>query len=230
VLAFNPKAIVARGAPVLCIDTCSLLDIMRDPTRDEMKPHERKAAIDLLDPLEKGDLVCLIAEQVDREFNEHAPTVQDEAMTAIRKLRERVERVNQIHNTLLPAISISLTHLEALVAPTLQIVQRWRNASVLVPRTTDALTRAMERVNRNVSPARKGKDSVKDCLVLESYLGAMADLRSAGLPANAVFLSSNRKEYLGETNVLKTDLQPDFAQTNMAYATNMGQAKVTLGF
>lgn len=229
-LAFDPKAIVARGVPVLCIDTCSVLDIMRDPTRDETKPHERKAAIDLLDRLEKGDLVCLIAEQVELEFNEHDLTVQDEAARAIRKLREKVERVNQIHGTFLPAISISLTHLDGLVAPARQTVQRWLNASMLVPGSTDALIRAMDRVNRNVSPARKGKDSVKDCLVLETYLGAMDDLRGAGLPATAVFLSSNGKEYLGETNVLKTDLQADFTRTNMAYATNMGQAKVTLGF
>ncbi|SMF53147.1 hypothetical protein SAMN06265365_1182 [Tistlia consotensis] len=215
---------------MLCIDTCSVLDIMRDPTRDELKPHERKAAIDLLDRLENGDLVCLIAEQVELEFNEHDQTVQDEARRAIRKLREKVERVNQIYGTFLPAISISLTHLDALVAPARQIVQRWLNASTLVPGSTDALIRAMDRVNRNVAPARKGKDSVKDCLVLETYLGAMADLRGAGLPATAVFLSSNSKEYLGETNVLKTDLQADFARMNMAYATNMAQAKVTLGF
>jgi predicted metalloprotease with PDZ domain len=33
-------AIVAAGAPILCIDTCSLLDIVRDPRRESVRPHE----------------------------------------------------------------------------------------------------------------------------------------------------------------------------------------------
>lgn len=229
-LVFDPTAIVVRSVPVLCIDTCSVLDIMRDPTRDETKPHERKAAIDLLDRLETGDLVCLIAEQVELEFKEHDLPVQEEATKAIQKLQERVDRANQVHGAFLSPISISLTHLDAMVASARQIVQRWLNASVSAPGSTDALRCAMDRVNRNISPARKGKDSVKDCLVLETYLEAMTSLRTAGLPATAVFLSSNSKEYLGETMVLKNDLQLDFFRTNMVYAANMAQAKVTLGF
>lgn len=215
---------------MLCIDTCSILDIMRDPTRDEMKPHERKAAIDLLDRLEKGDLTCLMAEQVDLEFGEHDQRIQGEATKAIQKLRERVERVNQVYGIFLPPIGVSLTHLDALVAPARQIIQRWLDASMLVPGSADSLCRAMNRVNRNISPSRKGKDSIKDCLVLETYLGAMELLRSAGLLATAVFLSSNSNEYLSETKVLKTDLQSDFARTRLDYAVNMGQAKHSLGF
>lgn len=229
-LAFDPQGIVVRGVPVLCIDTCSILDIMRDPTRDETKPYERKVAIDLLDRLEKGDLVCLIAEQVELEFNEHNQGIQDEAARAIQKLREKIERVNQIHGTFLAPTAISLTHLDALVAPARKVVQRWLDASMLVSGSTDALVRAMDRVNRNIAPARRGKDSVKDCLVLETYLGEMDGLRASGFTASAVFLSSNRKEYLGESNVLKADLQADFARTNMTYGTNMAQAKAALGF
>lgn len=215
---------------MLCIDTCSVLDIIRDPTRDDMKLHERRAAIDLLNRLEQRELVCLIAEQVELEFNEHDLPVQEAATKAIQRLQQMVDRANQIHGAFLSPISVSLTHLDAIVGSARQIVQRWLNASILVPGSADALLRAMGRVNRNMSPARKGKDSVKDCLILETYLEAITSLRDAGLPSTAVFLSSNKAEYLGETKVLKNDLQPDFTRINMSYAVNMAQATSLLGF
>jgi hypothetical protein len=230
VLAFDPITIAASGVPVLCIDTCSLIDIMRDPTRHDMRPHERKAAVGLLNRLENGEFTCLVAEQVRLEFSDNDIAIQDEAANAIRKLRERVDRVNEIHGTFLPPVALNLSHLDSLVAPSRKIVQRWLDASVMVPDTDAAAIRALARVNLNMAPARKGKDSMKDCVVLETCLGAMDGLRKAALPATAVFLSANIREYLTETKVLKAELQLEFAARNMSYASNMAQAKAALGF
>jgi hypothetical protein len=44
VTAMSPQdvaRIASLGLPVLCTDTCSVLDIMRDPTRDSARAHER---------------------------------------------------------------------------------------------------------------------------------------------------------------------------------------------
>jgi hypothetical protein len=227
---FNPGAVAALSVPVLCIDTCSLLDIMRDPTREGAQARDRQAAIDLVQRLESKDLVCLIAEQVDIEFTGHEIEVQSEATAAIRKLRERVDQANQIHATFLPGVSINLTHLDAIVASARQIVTRWISAAHRVPSSTTVFTNAMDRVNRNIAPARKGKDSAKDCIVLETYLTAIDTLRAVGIPTTAVFLSSNTKEYFTEGKVLKPDLVPNFTSANMAYAPNMSAAKAFLGF
>lgn len=91
------RTIAEASIPTLCIDTCSLLDIMRDPTREDARPHERKAAIDLAGALEAGELACLVAEQVELEFQEHGAPIQAEAQDAIRRLVERVGRANAIH-------------------------------------------------------------------------------------------------------------------------------------
>jgi len=230
VTPFDPAAIAALSVPVLCIDTCSLLDIMRDPTRDGAQARDRQAAIDLTQRLENEDLICLVAEQVEIEFAEHDANVQSEAATAICKLRERVDRANQIHAAFLGAVSVNLTHLDGMVASARKIITCWTSAAYRVPSSTAIFTSAMDRVNRNISPARRGKDSVKDCVVLETYLTAVDALRAAGLPTNAVFLSSNTKEYLTDGKVLKPDLVPDFTRTNIAYAPNMSAAKAILGF
>ena len=227
---FDPTAIAALSVPVLCIDTCSLLDIMRDPTRDGVQARDRLAAIDLVQRLEKLDLVCLVAEQVDIEFASHDADIQREATNAIRKLRERVDQVNQIHAAFLSAVNVDLTHLDGMVAPARQIITRWANAAHRVPSSTAIFTNAMDRVNRNIAPARKGKDSVKDCVVVETYLTAVDALRAAGMPTTVVFLSSNTKEYLTDAKVLTSDLVRDFGRTSVAYAPNMSAAKAFLGF
>ncbi len=73
----DAQAIASAGVPVLCIDTCSILDVMRDPTRETAKPHDRQAAIDLVAAAESSRLICLMAEQVAIEFVDHDQPVQD---------------------------------------------------------------------------------------------------------------------------------------------------------
>ena len=226
---FDPQAIAALGTPVLCIDTCSVLDIMRDPTRDDSHPHYREVAIDLVVRMEAGEIVCIVAEQVELEFDEHDEPIQAEAQASLERLRQRVEQVNRIHGTLLAPIPIDLAHFDEVTASARQIVGRLLDISYRSPGSADINNRAIDRVNRNIAPARRGKDSIKDCIVLETYLETMSLLRGEGWLANAVFLSSNSKEYL-EGRSLKPDLQPDFARTNLEYATNMGQARAYLGF
>ncbi|MCH4024814.1 MAG: PIN domain-containing protein [Acetobacter sp.] len=228
--AFDPNAIAALSVPVLCIDTCSLLDIMRDPTRDSTQARDRLAAIDLVKRLESLDLVCLVAEQVEMEFGSHDTDIQLEAENAIRKLRERVDQVNQIHATFLSAVKVDLTHLDNVVAPARQIITRWTNAAHRVSSSPAIYSKAMYRVNQGIAPARKGKDSVKDCVVVETYLSAVDDLRTARMPTNVVFLSSNTKEYRAEGKTLHPDLVTDFSNINITYAPNMSAAKALLGF
>ncbi|MGE5536548.1 MAG: hypothetical protein ACM3W7_13640, partial [Acidobacteriota bacterium] len=67
----DAQAIASAHLPVLCIDTCSILDIMRDPTRETAKPHDMQAALDLVAAAEAGNLACLMAEQVAIEFTHH---------------------------------------------------------------------------------------------------------------------------------------------------------------
>lgn len=85
----DAHAIASKDVPVLCIDTCSILDIMRDPTRETVKPHDRQAAIDLVVAAEAGNLICLMAEQVAIEFAVHDQPVQEEAERNLKNCRNR---------------------------------------------------------------------------------------------------------------------------------------------
>jgi hypothetical protein len=100
-----------------------------------------------------------------------------------------------------------------------------------VSQTTDIASRAFNRVSRAITPARRGKDSMKDCVVIETYLDIIATLRSAGLRTPIVFASSNTKDYAQENSSrLKSDLAAEFTALNIEYAPNLSAAKDLLGF
>ncbi len=223
-------AIASAGVPVLCIDTCAILDVMRDPTRESAKPHERKAGLDLVVAAESGRLACVMAAQVAIEFVEHDQPIQDEATRNLAKIREQIERINELSTVYGAPGTVSLTHLDDHVARTRAVVGRWLAQLDTITPGPDVPAKAFARMNAGIAPARRGKDSSKDCLIYETYLEAVTALRNAGVVTPIVFLSSNTKEYLTESNVLKPDIVTDFTKLNLSYAPNMGAAKYALGF
>lgn len=225
----DAKAIAATGTPVLLIDTCSILDVMRDQTREKLRIHEHQAGLDLLAAAEGGTLVGVVAHQVTLEFAEHDQSVQDEAESTLKRLRGQIDRVNQLSAILGAPGLLNLTHLDDHVARTRKIVGRWLTQLVTYKPDATVLEKAIARMNGNIAPSRRGKDSSKDCIVFETYLEFAGMLRAEGLTAPIVFLSSNTREYLTDSNVLKTEIANDFAPLMIDYASNMALAKRQLG-
>lgn len=231
-----PAAEAARvgraNLAVLCVDTCSLLDIVRDPYRDAAQPHNAVAAMALLLAMESGSsLVCLVADQVRQELAIHRQAVIDDAEHGLGRLREHVERVDGIVSAFASPGQTDLAHWGTHLANTTAALQRWIGAATSLPQSSDVPMRAYSRALQARAPARKGKDSLADCVVLETYLEAGTDLRSRGLTAPIVFLSSNTQDYAEPPgrSVLRHELQAEFDAINMQYASGHGVARVLLG-
>ena len=59
-----------KNVPILCLDTCAILDILRDPTRRDVHIHEQEASLSLLQATESGsNLETLIADQVSHRVS-----------------------------------------------------------------------------------------------------------------------------------------------------------------
>ena len=111
-----------------------------------------------------------------------------------------------------------------------QFAEKWIDAATLVRQGVEIPAKAVQRVLKARTPARKGKDSTKDCLVIETYLAVALQLRNAGLTAPIVFVSSNLRDYTEETGTrLRTDLADEFAALNLEFAPNLAAAKHLLG-
>lgn len=224
----DTHAISSAGVPVLCVDTCSILDIIRDPTRKTAKPNDQKAAIELVAAAEAGDLICLMAQQVATEFSDHDQAIQDEAERNLGKVREQVERISQLSAVFGSPSVVDLTHLDDYVARARKVVERWLTQIVKVTPSDSVPAKAFARMNACLAPARRGKESSKDCLIYETYIEVVTILRNAGVEAPIVFLSSNTTEYFTE-RTLKAEIESDFGKLNIKYAQNMSVAKHALG-
>jgi hypothetical protein len=230
---FELGRIVQANVPVLCLDTCSLLDVIRDPFRDASQPHDARAAVALLQALKAGSrLIGLLADQVQVELDSHLANVVDEAQRGLRKLRVHVTRVDGLVSAFGAAVNTDLSPWNHHVANASNAVQQWIAASAVAPQSAAVPNRAYSRAMRVQAPARKGKDSLQDCVVLETYLEVVGALRQGGLTATVVFLSSNTNDY-SESPTKKAQLHPglvqEFAALNMQFANGHGMARALLG-
>ena len=214
--------LIGLSAPILCLDTCSLLDVMRDPTRNSVFPHEVQSVLHLLNAMEnKKDLVGLLAEQVRLEFNSNVDIVEQDTDKALINLQIKIERVNEVVSAFGAKGTTNLVHLKAHASRARAVAYRWIAGATETLQSPDMPTKALARLNQARTPARRGKDSMKDCVVIETYLDAVQKLRNAGLTTKIVFASSNTKDYAGEIgHQLKPDLAGEFAALNMEYASN----------
>jgi hypothetical protein len=232
VLSDNEVAeFVVLNTPILCLDTCSILDLIRAATNEKFNATDSIASLFLLEKMEGGkSLKALLAEQVHIELGENIANVQKEAENALDKWRQRLDKVNSIMQTFGADSIAELSHWDNHVARAAQIANRMASATVRAQAPSDMPQRVFSRVNRVITPAKKGKDSHKDCIVIETYLASITTLRNAGLTAKVVFVSSNTKDYVGESgSKLKADLATEFTALSMEYAANMSAAKFLLG-
>lgn len=232
-LATDPLVqILAQEAPLLCLDTCAVLDLMRDPTRTGTQANHRACAKALLEQVDGGALVAAVAEQVATEFACHVQQVHDDTQAAIKRLAGQIVQVDALVavHALVPSAPIDTAHWSCHGAQTRQHAEHWLAVALRLQHSDALAARAFRRVNQARAPARPGKDSSKDCLIVETYLDAASRLRQAGFRAPMVFVSSNTKDFTDtNTAVLRRDLAKDFAAVGLLYAPNFGAAKHQLG-
>ncbi|SCX21313.1 hypothetical protein DSM25558_2899 [Agrobacterium sp. DSM 25558] len=221
--------LASKNLPTLCIDTCSILDVFRDPTRDAVRASDGKAYLSLIQASVDGRLSCLIAQQVQIEFALHDQRIQDEAAKAIERLRKQFVKLSEITAVFGSPNEIDFSHLDDHVDRARANLERWFATfhSLLPDAQTEA--RAFGRVRGNRAPAQRGKDTWQDCMILETYLEAGRLLRAGGNTAPFIFLSSNTLEYFTQARILKHEIAEDFGPSLIQYAPTAGAALHALG-
>ena len=217
----------SRNMSILCLDTCVILDIMRDPTRETTRVHEHEASLALLRAAETDKkLVVLVAEQVREEFEENADNVQAEAKRAIVKFRNQIDELNKLAGLYGSSGQLDLSHWKDHEHRCREVADRWLKVGDSISHSDQILLRASSRSIQARTPARKGKDSIKDCVILETYLERIRELREDGLTAPIVFISSNTKDYAEHSGaIVRIDIKDEFRSLELEYAPNMAAAK-----
>lgn len=224
------RRILGAPAPVLLPDTCALLDLMRDPTRENFSSDQIFAAKRLLQMAQSRPktLWIPIAAQVLTERASNHENIKKEAESKIFKLEEHIKQTQRImaaHGLHTSAIAPSLVATDfPAIASTL--VDEFFVAGPHLRKPRDIDRRANARMAANIAPSKKGQQT-KDCIVIESYLSLARLLRQSGGLHKVAFLTTNTRDYSdpARTGSVHPDLQAEFDALNVGYCVNFQMAE-----
>lgn len=215
------------AAPVVFLDTCVLLDIVRAPLRNA--PRNVAGATELLVGVRRNPptVHLVIACPTPREWIDHIGEAVQDCETA----------VNGIDAVAACCDFVGLPSLGPVPAGVSMLPERLRllskellDASLLLDKDGDALSRALDRIIAAQKPARKGGQGAKDATILEHAVSLVDALLGLGFAAPRLFVNSNTGDFAtAKTSAVHPDIAPAFAAPrDIRYYVNLAAAVAEL--
>ena len=193
--------IINHPAPILFIDTCTLLDIIRLPFRQK-KSTTAKAYLDSAENAIKlvkdNRLRVVILPLILKEFGDNLSRTKDELSRHVKNISSSLEILYSIHSNgygklIVPDLFSFKTELilEKICCDLIEL-------GIHVKQKDDTTLKANNRVIMNIPPSRKG--TLKDCIIYEHCLELAALLRNQGFNEKMVFFTSNTEDFCENSN------------------------------
>jgi len=190
------RSIVASQTPVLFLDTCALLDIVRLPFRARSTGDSENlltAAISILDKAREDQLSLVIPPPVPIELQNNLSSVEQEARNAVEELRLRYNVLTSIQKAAGKPASSLVIEADGIITFLKDLTTQLIVSSTELSRDDELDNRILTRIANNRPPSSKG--AVNDCIVYEHTLQLMRNIRDAGHRQSLVFLTSNTNDY-----------------------------------
>ena len=220
-----------KPAPIIYLDTCILLDIVRSPIRDNIDSNSAKLAKSLMarsNPNQRT-LWLVTSATVEKEWQENIVGVLEETKREVIKLELRRRHffaaVKSVAYIDYQDGQLERNDILHLLADLKSIAESLLNSCLVIVPEDEHLVSAMNRVKHYVPPASRGKEASKDCEVYELFLGLCKDLQNSSAENKFVFLSSNTKDY-GRSN--SGGVQPELSKLGAKYATSLAWAEAVI--
>lgn len=242
--------VLANPAPVVLVDTCSSLDLLRACYRDNVQTQTVAAAIRLIAAataspptvwLINTDLTTIEFAnhvlQVTNELLEHLNWIDDTtaALTSAGRFGRNPHRILNICDRLWAFISRrqhSNPFYPAVAAlePSLSsLSQDFQSAFATAVSDPACQARGLGRMATVTAPCRsRGSTNSADCIIIEHFLEFASQLGTAGFTFKRVFVSSNTKDY-GKAPLPKGQLRTDFVAAGIDFVSDLYGATSTLG-
>lgn len=219
--------IIKVHVPVLFLDTCSVLDIIRAPSRKELQNNIITSALRLIAAARSGPrkLWIITSSVVCSELYDHLHDSELELERFIISIDERIAMINDASSMIGPYVPIPLyrsKHInlpENLIRVALGLVEQ----SITIGISDTYKLSATNRVIQCKPPAKKG-GQLKDCLIIEHYLALCKKLRELNFNDICVFTSSNTKDYCRDGS-LATSLKEEFDSVSLEYTSDLAWAE-----
>lgn len=216
-------SIVSADLPVLFVDTCSLLDVIRAPIRPDKLQGCIESAVELLHLASSTPTRCILvaASFVRGEWNDHAAPAAEELRKHLVKLDTQAACFHDACGfiALTPSFGRPSYGTIGLGDRLLDLSKQLLDRAIHLDPQDDTNMRAFKRAATNTPPSRKGGE-IKDSTITEESLEVCRQLQAAGFTKKRIFCTSNTDDYC-EAGPLHPRLAVDFAAVGLGFATNL---------
>lgn len=197
------QRILEFSAPVIFIDTCIFLDILRSPYRDNIHVDAIASALELIKMSESDPckVWLLTNEMVHSEWVENIANVKQELEREVKRLEHTREQLVIAANVILemkPAHGQKMTSLN-LHGHLENLSRNFLSHCLIIKQEDSHSVKAIHRIQKCLAPAKKGKPEPKDCVIFEAFLDISEKVRKLGYSKEIYFVTSNSSDY-GKAN------------------------------
>ncbi|MGO9597298.1 MAG: PIN domain-containing protein [Isosphaeraceae bacterium] len=219
--------LVGNPRPVLALDTCVLLDVLRAGMREQtdvIAQSWRLSEIVINDP----NLVQLVMTSlVVLEWEQNKDQVRQEMRNW---LAETDKRLIEIHKTWdrvgKPKLTPAPTYLEQPLIDALTLLgESLIQIAIILDEDNDCVMRALDRVKQKRRPSHRNE--IKDSIHLEHYQELARRLNAAGFAQPVIFVSTNKADFWADTNTPEyphVDLRADMKAVDMLFYGRLAYA------
>jgi hypothetical protein len=219
------EQVMRTGVPVLFVDTCILLDIIRSTDRC-LREYPVRAS-ELLEMITATPPTCLLilSSIVPHEWRMNARGVTEEVERHLMKMQEQASHFHDACDALGITAAFGRPSYASLgLAVSLHDLSgRFLDNAICLDPDHESPVRAVKRVIMKTPPSRRGGE-VKDCVIIEEYLAVCRSLHTAGFARKRVFCTSNTDDYCEPGKKIHPALALEFGPVGLTFVTNLAWA------
>ena len=215
--------LTAAPRPILILDTCSLLDLVRAPLRDLTATV--RAGVELRTLAANGTVGLFVQDIVPGEWADNLPAARRDGETGIRAFTATWQIASDL-GQLAPPLPVLPPG--SLIDELEQLSRDLLTAADTLDRDHIGMSWAIDRVAARMKPS-SAKGAVKDCHILGHALRLSTLLASASYPNSRVVVSSNRSDFAApNSNVFHPDIATEATAAGLRYAVSLEAAVADL--
>jgi hypothetical protein len=217
--------VATAGVPVLFLDTCILLDIIRSPNRCLRNYAMQAWELLRLASLTPPACLIVVSSYVPGEWNTNVEEVTEEVAKHFGKMKEHASHFHDACEVLGIAVGFGRAdYAQPKLHERLRdLSKQLLDAAICLNRDAESRERAFHRVESKTAPSRKGGGLV-DCAIIEECLTVCRGSRVAGFTRKCVFCTSNTADYCEVGGRLHPALDLEFIACGLTFAKNLSGA------
>ncbi len=213
--------LTAADLPVIFLDTCVLLDVIRAIKRRYANCVEHAWRLLTAATIAPRQCSVVVSHLVQHEWGANQQELLDDAS---RHLVEIHEQSGHFHDAcgvfgIVPGFPRANYAGLGVAVGMHELSQQLLNCATVIDADNECSGRAMTRVINNLPPSKQSGEA-KDCTILEEYLAVCSRLHAAGFPRKLVFCPSNKTDYCDHSH-LPVNLAADFAAVGLRLTSNL---------